>query len=80
MTTGEPSVPEPQPEKLRVVRKPSLLDALIPVGGLVILLALSYYLFGADASQGPNQIALTFAGFLAAIIALQERNALGEHP
>ena len=68
MTTDEPALPEPQPEQLRVVRKPSLLDALIPVGGLVILLALSYYLFGADASQGPNQIALTFAGFLAAII------------
>jgi uncharacterized MnhB-related membrane protein len=47
MTTDEPALPEPQPEQLRVVRKPSLLDALIPVGGLVILLALSYYLFGA---------------------------------
>jgi NhaC family Na+:H+ antiporter len=51
-----------------VRRLPSLLDALIPVGGLVVLLALAYYLFGADASQGPNQIALLFAGILAALI------------
>jgi NhaC family Na+:H+ antiporter len=52
-------------------RPPSLLDALIPVGGLIVLLALAYYLFGADASQGPNQIALLFAGILAALIAFK---------
>jgi Na+:H+ antiporter, NhaC family len=52
-------------------RTPSLLDALIPIGGLIVLLALAYYLFGADASQGPNQIALLFAGILAALIAFK---------
>ena len=51
--------------------KPSLLDALIPIGALIVLLALAYYLFGADASQGPNQIALLFAGILAALIAFK---------
>ena len=52
-------------------RSPSLLDASIPVGGLIVLLALAYYLFGADASQGPNQIALLFAGIIAALVAFK---------
>ncbi len=52
-------------------RKPSLLDALIPVGGLIVLLALSYYLYGGDASLGPNQVALTFAAVLAALISFK---------
>jgi NhaC family Na+:H+ antiporter len=71
MTTGDPALRTPQEQQVPQGRKPSLLDALIPVGGLVILLAFSYYLFGADASQGPNQIALTFAGFLAAVISFK---------
>lgn len=50
-------------------REPSLIDALIPVSALIGLLALSYYLFGDLASQGPNQIALLFCGLIAAGIA-----------
>ncbi len=46
--------------------RPSLVDALIPVGALVVLLALSYYLFGDTASGGPNQVALVFCGLVAA--------------
>ena len=46
--------------------RPSLVDSLIPVGALVVLLALSYYLFGASASAGPNQVALVFCGLVAA--------------
>ena len=48
------------------VKVPSLLDALTPVLTLIGLLALSVYLFGADASFGPNQIALVFSGAVAA--------------
>lgn len=50
-------------------RPPSLLDALIPVIVLVVLLALSYLLFGSNASSGPNQVALLFCGIVAAGIA-----------
>jgi Na+:H+ antiporter, NhaC family len=53
----------------REVRKPSLLDALIPAIALIGLLALSYIFFGDAASAGPNQIALLFCGIIAAGIA-----------
>jgi Na+:H+ antiporter, NhaC family len=53
----------------REVRKPSLLDALIPAIALIGLLALSYILFGDAASAGPNQVALLFCGIIAAGIA-----------
>ena len=42
----------------RPVRAPSMLDALIPVVALIIMLATSVYLYGADSSYGANQIAL----------------------
>ncbi|MCW2243112.1 Na+/H+ antiporter NhaC family protein [Azospirillum canadense] len=53
----------------REVRRPSLIDALIPMVALIGLLALSYLLFGKDASAGPNQVALLFSGIVAAGIA-----------
>ena len=54
------------------VRKaPSMLDALIPVVFLVGLLSLAVYLFGDDASWGPNQIALTLTSLIAAVIGLK---------
>ena len=52
-------------------RVPSLLDALFPVGTLLLLLGLSYYLFRDNASYGPNQIALVFCGLMAAGIAFK---------
>ncbi|NVP56700.1 Na+/H+ antiporter NhaC family protein [Mycoplana rhizolycopersici] len=51
------------------LRPPSLLDALTPCVTLIVLLALSYLLFGDTASSGPNQIALVFCGLVAAGIA-----------
>ncbi len=48
------------------VSPPSLVDALIPCVALVVLLALSYWLYGDAASSGPNQVALSFCGLLAA--------------
>lgn len=49
----------------------SLLDALIPTVTLMILLALSVYLFGEDSSYGANQIALSIAAGVAALIGLK---------
>lgn len=53
------------------VRPPSLVDALIPSIALVILLALSYLLYGDTASSGPNQVALLFCALIAAGIAFK---------
>lgn len=53
------------------IKSPTLLDALIPVIALVLMLALSVYLFGSDSSGGPNQIVLTLGAAIAAIVAMQ---------
>ena len=52
-------------------KAPSLLDALIPMIFLIGTLSLAVYIFGEDASWGPNQIALTFSSLLVAIIGLK---------
>jgi NhaC family Na+:H+ antiporter len=62
LTVNE-SAEQPQP------RKPSLLDALIPVIALVVLIALSVYLFGVDATEGPLQVALLLSASVAALVA-----------
>jgi len=59
-------------------KPPSLLDALIPMGVLIGLLCLAVYLFGEDASWGPNQIALTFSSLVAAFIGLKNRYSWDE--
>jgi Na+:H+ antiporter, NhaC family len=51
------------------IATPSLLDAALPCVALIVLLGLSFFLFGNDASTGPNQIALLFCGVIAAGIA-----------
>ena len=50
-------------------RPPSLLDACIPAAALIVLLAMSYFLYGEKAAQGPNQVALVFAALVAAGVA-----------
>jgi len=54
---------------------PTLIQALIPVAALVIMLALSVYLFGDNSSSGPNQIVLTLGAAIASIVAIR----LGHH-
>ncbi len=48
---------------------PSLLDALTPLMVLIVLLSLSVYFFGEDASSGANQIALFIAAGVAMLVA-----------
>ena len=36
----------------------TLVEALIPIASLIVLVALSYYLFGDAGALGPNQVAL----------------------
>ncbi len=52
-------------------KSPSLLDALIPIGALILMLSLSVYVFGSDSSSGPNQIVLTLCAAIGAIIAIK---------
>lgn len=47
----------------------SLIEALIPVASLILLVALSFYLFGDGGSSGPNQVALVVATMIAVVIA-----------
>lgn len=54
----------------KAVRVPSLLQSLAPVVVMAGLLTLSIILFGADSSQGANQVALTIAAAVAAGIAI----------
>lgn len=49
-------------------RELTLALALVPIVFLVLLLAASVYLFGADSSYGANQIALVLAAFAAALV------------
>lgn len=53
------------------VREPSMLDALVPVVSLIIMLAASVYLYGADSSYGANQIALLLGAGIGIIIGLK---------
>lgn len=52
-------------------KSPTLVDALIPVVSLVVMLAMSVYLFGSDSSSGPNQIVLILGAAIASIVAIR---------
>jgi NhaC family Na+:H+ antiporter len=54
-----------------VIRIPSLPDALLPLAILIVLLTVSVYLFGADSSYGPNQVALILATVVASLVAIK---------
>jgi NhaC family Na+:H+ antiporter len=57
-------------ESSRVLKKPSLVDALIPVIALISMLAGTVYVFDLD-SFGPNQVALILAAAIAAAIGIK---------
>jgi NhaC family Na+:H+ antiporter len=54
----------------KLIKKPTLLDALIPVIVLVGMLGSLVYVFG-DGSAGPNQVALMLAASVAAMIGIK---------
>lgn len=58
-----------QPVEEKVIRQPSLLDALIPLVFMILLLATSIVLFGLDAALGPLQVALLMSAVVAAVVA-----------
>ena len=54
----------------------SMTEAVIPVASLVVLVALSYFLFGDAGASGPNQVALTVATMIAVFIAWRRGHSL----
>lgn len=58
-------------EDERTIKEPSLLDALIPLGALVVLIGGSLALFGLDALDGPIQVALILCCMVAALVAMK---------
>jgi NhaC family Na+:H+ antiporter len=51
-------------------------EALIPVAALILLVALSYYLFGDAGAAGPNQIALAVATLIAVFVGWRRGHSL----
>ena len=52
-----------------MTKSPSLFQAIIPIVFLIVLLSINVYLFGDDATGGPNQIALLLSAAAGALIA-----------
>ncbi len=60
-----------EPEKTTKIRPPTLIDALIPVVSLIVLLALTVYLYGDEATSGPTQVALMLSMMIAGLVGLK---------
>ena len=61
----------------KIIKKPSLLDAITPVVILITMLAGTVYVFGLD-SFGPNQVALIMAAAVAAMIGIKNGHSWKE--
>jgi Na+:H+ antiporter, NhaC family len=59
-------------------RRPSSIDALVPLVALAVLIASSLVLFGLDALDGPIQVALVVCAAIASLIALKNGHGLAE--
>ena len=51
-------------------RAPTFGQALVPVVGLITMLAASVYLYGDESSAGPNQIALILGTGIAVLVGM----------
>jgi NhaC family Na+:H+ antiporter len=54
----------------------TLTEAIVPVASLVLLVALSYFLFGDGGAGGPNQVALTVATMIAVFVGWRRGHSL----
>ena len=54
----------------------SLAEAIVPVASLILLVALSYFLFGDAGAAGPNQVALVVATMIALFIGRRRGHTL----
>jgi NhaC family Na+:H+ antiporter len=53
-----------------------LIEAIIPVASLIVLVGLSYFLFGDAGTSGPSQVALTVATLIATAVAWRRGHSL----
>jgi Na+:H+ antiporter, NhaC family len=58
-------------EEVHGPRAPSLLDAILPVVVLIALIALTIWLFGVSATDGPLRVALLLSAAFASLIAVK---------
>ncbi|MDX1418051.1 MAG: Na+/H+ antiporter NhaC [Candidatus Promineifilaceae bacterium] len=58
-------------EHPRKIRPPSLADALIPIGVLIVLLSLGIFVYGDAGTSGPIQVALILCTIVAGLIGLK---------
>jgi Na+:H+ antiporter, NhaC family len=56
------------PQSHRPLRPPTLLDAFIPVGFLIVGLACAVYLFGGDSIGGPVQLVMALSAVIAGLV------------
>ena len=61
---------EDQKQKSKNIR---FWEALIPIIVLIIILAYNVFVYGDNATGGPNQFALIFAGVVAAVIGFSKK-------
>jgi NhaC family Na+:H+ antiporter len=54
----------------------TLTEAIIPIASLVVLVGLSYFLFGDAGASGPNQVGLTVAAMIAVFIGWRRGHSL----
>jgi NhaC family Na+:H+ antiporter len=59
-------------------RELTFVEAVIPILSLIVLVALSYYLFGDAGASGPNQVALVVATMIAVFVAWRRGHPLSE--
>jgi NhaC family Na+:H+ antiporter len=59
------------PDAAHTPRAPSLLDAVLPVVVLIALIAVTIWLFGTSATDGPLQVALLLSAAFASLMALK---------
>jgi NhaC family Na+:H+ antiporter len=65
-----------KPSDDRPVRQLSLIEAAMPIVALIVLVGLSYFLFGDQGAMGPNQVALVMAALVAVIIGVRAGHTL----
>jgi NhaC family Na+:H+ antiporter len=63
------SSPPPADPATAATKPLSMTGAIIPVAALIVLVGLSYWLFGDAGAEGPNQVALTVATMIAVFMA-----------
>lgn len=68
----------PNESRTRSPRPLSLAEAALPIAALVILVGLSFFLFGDEGAKGPNQVALVMAALVALIIGRRAGHTLDD--